>query len=182
MRKIVAGLFISLDGVVEAPDKWHFPYLNEELGQAVQSQMAQADAMLLGRKTYQEFAGFWPNQGRDVELADFMNQTPKYVVSNTLTALDWQNSTLISGNVKEALSALKEQPGKSLNITGSGTLVRSLLEDGLLDELHLFVHPIVVQKGKRLFEGQGETVPLKLADSKTFSNGVLYVTYTPAPA
>src|SRR5262249_20730525 len=182
MRKIVAGLFISLDGVVEAPDKWHFPYLNEEMGQAVQAQMAQADAMLLGRKTYQEFAGFWPNQGSDVEGADFMNQTPKYVVSNTLTALDWQNSTLISGNVKEALSALKEQPGKNLNITGSGTLVRSLLQDGLLDELHLLVHPIVVQKGKRLFEGQGETVPLKLTDSKTFSNGVLYVTYTPAPA
>jgi dihydrofolate reductase len=182
MRKIVAGLFVSLDGVFEAPDQWHFPYFNEEMGQAVQAQMEQGDAMLLGRKTYQEFAGYWPKQGSDVELADFMNSTPKYVVSNTLTALDWQNSTLISGDVKAALTALKEQPGKNLNITGSGTLVRTLLRDGLLDELRLLVHPIVVEKGLRLFDGAGERIPLTLTESQTFSSGVLYLTYVPASA
>jgi len=182
MRKIVAGLFVSLDGVFEAPDQWHFPYFDEDMGQAVQAQMEQADAMLLGRKTYQEFAGYWPKQGSDVELADHMNGTPKYVVSNTLTSLDWQNSTLINGDVRAALTALKSQPGKNLSITGSGTLVRSLLRDGLLDELHLLVHPIVVGKGKRLFDDQGDRVPLTLAASKTFGSGVLYLTYTPAPA
>jgi len=182
MRKIVAGLFVSLDGVFEAPDQWHFPYFDEEMGQAVQAQMEQGDAMLLGRKTYQEFAGFWPNQGSDVELADFMNGIPKYVVSNSLSTLDWQNSTLINGDVAAALTALKSRPGKNLNITGSGTLVRSLLREGLLDELRLLVHPIVVQKGKRLFEGEGDRVPLTLADSKTFGSGVLYLTYTPAAA
>jgi dihydrofolate reductase len=182
MRKIVAGLFVSLDGVFEAPDQWHFPYFDEEMGQAVQAQMEQSDAMLLGRKTYQEFASYWPKQGSDVELADHMNGMPKYVVSNTLTSLDWQNSTLISGDVRGTLTALKSQPGKALGITGSGTLVRSLLRDGLLDELHLLVHPIVVEKGMRLFDGQGDRVPLTLAASKTFGSGVLYLTYTPAPA
>ena len=111
MRKIVAGLFISLDGVFEAPDQWHFPYFNDEMGEAVGSQMAAADTMLLGRVTYQEFAGFWPHQGSDVELADQMNNTPKVVVSTTLDAVDeWQNSTLINGNVAEELTALKRQP------------------------------------------------------------------------
>ena len=152
MRKIVAGLFISLDGVFEAPDQWHFPYFNDEMGEAVGSQMAAADTMLLGRVTYQEFAGFWPHQGSDVELADQMNNTQKVVVSTTLDAVDeWQNSTLINGNVAEELTALKRQPGKDIGITGSGTLIRSLLHDDLLDELRLLVHPIVVGGGKRLF-------------------------------
>jgi dihydrofolate reductase len=184
VRKIVAGLFISLDGVYEAPDKWHFPYFNDKMGEAVGSQMAASDAMLLGRVTYQEFAGFWPNQSSDeVDIADFMNNTPKFVVSNTLDNVDaWQNSTLIKGNVAEELTRLKQQPGKDIGITGSGTLVRSLLRDGLLDELRLLVHPIVVGRGKRLFEGEGDQVPLKLVESKTFGTGVVYVTYQRAGA
>ena len=184
MRKIVAGLFISLDGVYEAPDKWHFPYFNDEMGEAVGSQMAASDAMLLGRVTYQEFAGFWPNQSNDeIEVADYMNNTPKFVVSNTLDSVDeWQNSTLIKGNVAEELTKLKNQPGKDIGITGSGSLVRSLLRDGLLDELRLLVHPIVVGRGKRLFEGEGAQTPLKLVESKTLSTGVVYVTYAPAGA
>jgi dihydrofolate reductase len=118
--------------------------------------MAASDAMLLGRVTYEEFAAFWPFQvgsDEDQQIADYMNNTPKYVVSTTLEEpLEWQNSTLIKENVAEEVAKLKQQPGKDISITGSGTLVRSLLEDDLLDELRLMVHPIVVGSGKRLFE------------------------------
>ena len=180
MRKIVAGLFLSLDGVMESPDKWHFPYFNEEMGELIGSQMAAADTMLLGRRTYQEFAGYWPNQTSEVELADYMNNTPKLVASTTLDTVEWQNSTLIKGNVAEELTKLKQQPGKNISITGSATLVRSLLRDKVLDELRLLVHPIVVGSGRRLFEDGGDQLPLRLLDSNTFSTGVLSLTYAPA--
>src|SRR6266498_2569856 len=122
MRKITAGLHVSLDGVVEAPDTWVFPYnyANDEMTQAIGSAMATADTMLLGRTTYQEFAGHWPNQTGDI--ADFMNKTPKLVVSTTLDRADWENSTLISGNVAEELTRRKRQSGKDLNVVGSITL------------------------------------------------------------
>jgi dihydrofolate reductase len=174
MRKIISGLFISLDGVVEAPDQWHFPYFNDEMGNAVQSMMNDGDAMLLGRRTYEEFAAYWPTSTDD--FAEHMNGTPKYVVSNTLTSADWQNSTLVSGDVMKELAELKQQPGGNLSMTGSGTLVTSLLREGLLDELHLLVHPIVVGSGKRLFD-DGAQVPLRLTTSQTFSTGVLHLTY-----
>jgi dihydrofolate reductase len=180
MRKIVAGLFISLDGVYEAPETWHFPYFNDEMGEAVGAQMAESDCMLLGRVTYEEFAAYWPNQtsdGEAGEMAGFMNETPKYVVSSTLTNTAWKNTTLIDGsNAAEELTRLKQRPGKDISITGSATLVRSLLRDGLLDELRLLAHPIVVGHGKRLFD-DGARVPLTLADSRTFSTGVLALTY-----
>ncbi|GAA3952371.1 dihydrofolate reductase family protein [Actinomadura viridis] len=177
MRKIVSGLFISLDGVVEAPDQWHFPYFDEEMGEVVQGLMDGSDAMLLGRRTYEEFASFWPTSTD--EGAEHMNGTPKYVVSNTLTSAEWQNTTLISGDVNKELARLKEQPGGNLGVTGSGTLVRSLLRDGLLDELHLLMHPIAVGTGKRLFD-DGPQVPLRLTGSKTFGSGVLHLTYVRA--
>lgn len=182
MRKIVSGLFIALDGVYEEPGDWHFPYFNDEMGAAVDEQMQATDTMLLGRKTYEEFASFWPSQTNDdVDIADHMNNTPKVVVSTTLENADaWQNSTLIRGNVAEELTKLKQQPGKDIGITGSGTLVASLLEMGLLDELRLLVHPIVANSGKRLFSGDGERHPLELVDSRVFQNGVLYLTYQPA--
>ncbi|MCW6009620.1 dihydrofolate reductase family protein [Micromonospora sp. CPCC 205371] len=172
MRKIVAGFFISLDGVVEAPETWHFPYFNDEMGGAVQAMMGEA--MLLGRRTYEGFAEYWPNSTD--EFADHMNNTPKYVVSQTLTSADWQNSTLISGDVVKELTRLKEEPGGTISTTGSGTLVVSLLREGLIDELHLLLHPIVVGSGKRLFD-DGAQVPLRLIDSKTFSTGVLHLVY-----
>lgn len=182
MRKIVAGLFVSLDGVMESPEQWHFPYFNDEMGQAVASQLAASDTMLLGRRTYEEFAGYWANQGSEVEFADQINQTPKLVASTTLTSVDWQNSTLIRGDVAQELRRIKTEPGKDISITGSATLVRSLLRDGLIDELRLLVHPIVVGSGRRLFEDGGDRVPLKLVESQTFSTGVLYLTYAPADA
>ncbi|HEX5505563.1 MAG TPA: dihydrofolate reductase family protein [Thermomicrobiales bacterium] len=181
MRKVVAGLFISLDGVVEAPETWHFPYFNDEMGREVESQMTATDAMLLGRVTYEGFAAFWPNQSDDDPIAARMNGTPKYVVSTTLDRADWQNTTLINGDIAEAITRLKEQPGKDIGITGSATLVRSLLRDGLLDELHLLVHPIVVGSGKRLFPDGSDRVALELADSQIFSTGVLSLTYRRAP-
>jgi dihydrofolate reductase len=180
MRKIVSGLFISLDGVIEAPAEWHFPYFNDEMGEIVGSQMAQSDAMLLGRKTYEEFASYWPHQPSDVEPADHMNGVAKYVVTSTLDTLEWQNSTRIDGDDLYAqLTALKEKPGGDIGITGSGALVRSLLDLGLLDELRLLVHPIVVGSGQRLFP-DGKRVPLALADHRKLETGVLYLTYVPA--
>src|SRR5262245_12714917 len=117
MRKIVAGIFLSLDGVMEAPDKWHFPYWNDEMGQIVEAGMAESDAMLLGRVTYQEFASFWPNANpEEIPVANHMNNTPKYVVSTTLDKAEWQNTTLIKDNVVEQLTRLKQQPGKNISI------------------------------------------------------------------
>jgi dihydrofolate reductase len=181
MRKIIAGLFMSLDGVIESPEKWHSPYFNDEMGEAVWSQMATSDTLLLGRQTYQEFAASWPERtGDDNPMASYMNNTPKLVVSTTLKKLDWQNSTLINSNIRQELTKLKQQPGKNISITGSATLVRSLLRDRLIDELALMVHPIVVGTGKRLFEDRSDGVPLRLVDSKIFNTGVLFVTYAPA--
>jgi dihydrofolate reductase len=182
MRKVVASEFISLDGVVESPEKWHFPYFNDQMGDAIGAAMATSDAMLMGRVLYEEWAAFWPKQDPDENpVAVRMNGVRKYVVSTTLEEpLEWQNSTRIGDNVAEEISRLKEQPGKDISISGSPTLVRSLLEEDLLDELRLMVHPIVVGSGKRLFENGGEQKALELVDSKTFSTGVLYLTYQPA--
>jgi dihydrofolate reductase len=144
MRKVIASEFVSLDGVMESPEKWHFPYFNDEMGEAIGVTMAEADAMLLGRVTYEEWAAFWPSQG-ERDVAGYMNNTPKYVVLATLEeSLEWNNSTLIRGDVAEEIAKLKRKPGKDISISGSGALVRSLLADDLLDELRLMVHPIVV--------------------------------------
>jgi dihydrofolate reductase len=179
MRKIVAGLFISLDGVVEAADQWMGPWFNAELGQTIGSLMAAQDAMLLGRVTYQDFAAHWPQQTG--EMADTMNGTAKYVVSGTLQSADWQNSTLIpAASAFAEIAELKQQPGKNIGMTGSGTLVSSLLREGLLDELHLFVFPLVAGPGQRLFTGSGDKLPLKLLDSATFGSGVVHSTYAKA--
>jgi len=184
MRKVIASELVSLDGVMESPDRWHFPYFNDEMGEAISAAMAAADAMLLGRVTYQEFAAFWPSQedsDEDQEIADYMNNTPKFIVSTTLEEpLEWNNSTLIKENVAEEVAKLKQQPGEDISITGSGTLVGSLVQEDLLDELRLMVHPIVVGSGKRLFEDGSDQKALKLVDSKTFSTGVLYLTYQAA--
>jgi dihydrofolate reductase len=185
MRKVIASELVSLDGVVESPEKWHFPYFNDEMAEVIGAAMAASDSMLLGRVTYEEFAAFWPSQeegsDEDQETTDYMNNTPKFVVSKTLEEpLEWNNSTLIKGDIADEITKLKQQPGKDISITGSPTLVRSLLQDDLLDELRLMLHPIVVGSGKRLFEDGSDQKALQLVDSKTFSTGVLYLTYQPA--
>lgn len=181
MRKIVSGLFISLDGVFESPHEWHFPYWSDEMGAAIQKQMAVSDALLLGRVGFQEFAQFWPQQPSDGDIADYMNGTPKYVVSNTIDSVaEWQNSTLICGDVMAEVRALKEQPGQTIGMSGSGMLVRSLLAEGLLDELRLLVHPVVVGKGKRLFPDGTPHLGLALTESEALPNGVMALTYVKA--
>jgi dihydrofolate reductase len=179
MRKIVAGLFISLDGVIEDANAWTGPWFNAEVGQAVGSMIAAQDAMLLGRVTYDAFAAHWPHQTG--EMADTMNGAVKYVVSGTLESADWQNTTLIPrDHAAEQIAGLKRQPGKDIGMTGSGTLVSWLLREGLLDELHLLVFPVVLGHGKRLFAEPGDKVPLKLAGSATYETGVVHLTYARA--
>ncbi|WP_436495116.1 dihydrofolate reductase family protein [Actinokineospora sp. HUAS TT18] len=178
MRKIISSLFVSLDGVAEAPDTWHFPYFNDEMGNAIGAAMANADCMLLGRKQYEEFAGYWPNS--DDEFAGFMNDQKKYVVTNTLTEATWNNTEIITGDVLAELKALKDAEGKDISITGSLTLVRSLLTAGLLDQLQLFVHPVVLGAGARWFDSLDSKVELTLTTSETFTTGVINQVYTTA--
>jgi dihydrofolate reductase len=179
MRKIVAGLSISLDGVIEDADQWMGPWFGPELGQAIGSMIAAQDAMLLGRVTYDGFAAYWPHQTGD--MANAMNGTAKFVVSGTLTSADWQNSTLIpAASAYAEIAELKQQPGQNIGMTGSATLVSSLLREGLLDELHLFVFPVVLGSGKRLFAAPGDKLPLRLIDSATYGTGVVHLTYAKA--
>lgn len=178
MRKIVAGLYVSVDGVVEAPDTWTGPYFSPEVGQVVGSLIAGGDTLLLGRVTYQGFAAAFGGQSGG--MADTMNSFPKVVVSTTLDRADWQNSTLISGGVAAKITKLKQQPGRNINVSGSGTLVSWLLRQGLLDQLDLLMFPVVVGHGKRLFGADGNQVGLTLAASEAFSSGVVHLTYHPA--
>ncbi len=175
MRKVVATELVSVDSVMGSPEEWAFSYSNDEMEEANASGMATSDAMQLGRVAYQEFASYWPYQNSaEQPFTDYLNNTPKFVVSTTLEEpLQWQNSTLIEGNVAEEITTLKQQPGKDIGIVGSGALVRSLLRDGLLDQLTLMVHPIVVGRGKRLFEEEGDRKALELVESRTFGTGVL---------
>ena len=187
MRKIIAGLFISLDGVVEAPDQWHFPYFNDEMGAAVGESLGSADTVLFGRKTYDSFAGAWPEReaagGEDAEFAKIIGDQRKIVVSNQTLEFTWRNSEQLKGDFVEAVTALKNEPGDSnIALSDSVSVVRQLLAAGLLDELHLLVHPIAVRKGMRLFDEGESPIPLALIKSETFKTGVLNLVYAPADA
>jgi len=177
MGFIKSSLFISLDGVIESPETWHFPYFDDQMGAVVGEMMSDNDAILIGRHTYDAFANYWPNADPADPTTEVMNGTRKYVVSNTLTEPTWENSTVITGDVASELIKLKAD--SRLGTTGSAALVRWLLEQRLVDELHLLVHPIVVGHGKKLF-ADGPTVPLKLVSSTTFDTGVLHLVYAAA--
>ena len=184
MRKIKATLFISVDGVVEAPDQWHFPYFSDEMGAAVDSVMGHVDTLLIGRVTYDSFAAAWPERetagGEDAAFAKALGDARKIVVSRQDLELKWRNSELLKGDLVDAIAALKEEPGDThIAISGSPSIVRQLLEAGLLDELHLLVHPIAVRDGMRLFEDGASRLPLKLLSSETFEKGVLNLIYGP---
>lgn len=175
MRKIVAGEFVSADGVMEAADQWQLPYQSEEMGEITERQIRDASAFLMGRVTYEMFAGYWPTlKNNEFGVADKMNSAPKYVVSTTLQKADWNNSTQLKSI--EELRKLKQQTGGTIAIIGSMKLVHSLLDAGLMDEVQALVHPIVLGKGGRLFP-DGYHSPMKLADSKILSNGVVYLSY-----
>jgi dihydrofolate reductase len=187
MKKITAGLFIALDGVVEAPDQWHFPYFNDEMGAAVDATFSAADTMLFGRTTYDSFAGAWPEReaagGEDADFAKKLGDARKIVVSNQQLEFTWRNSEQLQGDLVEAVTALKNEPGDAtIGMSGSVSVVRQLLGAGLIDELHLLVHPIAVRKGMRLFDEGEPPIPLALISSQTFKTGVLNLVYAPAEA
>jgi dihydrofolate reductase len=177
MRKIIAGMFISLDGVVEAPEKWNPPYYDDELNEAVMARIASAGAHLYGRRSYELFRSVFTGPGAPPH-APLMTNTPKIVVSSSLDKADWGPTTVISDDAGPALARLKEQPGRDITVGASGTLVRFLLRERLLDELQLFVHPVIVGSGARLFEGYRDSVPLALAHCHAHRNGVLALYYT----
>ncbi len=180
MRRIRSNFFISLDGVVESPDKWHFRYFDDEMGAAIGATSATRDAMLMGRVLYEEWAAYWPEHA-DEPFGDVMNSIKKYVISNSLQAAEWQNSEIINGNIAQKLAGIKAQEGGDIAISGSATTVRWLLRAGLLDELNLLVHPIVVGGGlARLFPPDEPSIPLELRSAQTFKTGVLNLSYTPA--
>jgi dihydrofolate reductase len=180
MRKIKSNFFISLDGVVESPDKWHFPYFDDEMGAAVGAGFATTDALLMGRVLYEEWAAYWPEHA-DEPFGDVMNSMKKYVVSSSLQSAEWENSELVNGDVAKKLTDLKATDGGDIAMSGSATTVRWLLREGLLDELNLLVHPIAVGSGlARLFPPDEPTVALELRSSETFKSGVLNLSYAPA--
>jgi dihydrofolate reductase len=181
MRKIIAGEFISLDGVIESADQLTGRYFNDELGQALGGTMAETDTLLMGRVTYQQFVPSWAGKtGTEDPVSAHMSK-PKFVISTTLNdTTEWAGSNLLKGNVAEQLTRLKDEPGKNILVLGSATLVQWLLREGLLDELDLLVFPVVLGHGKRLFDTEGSHAELTLTHCEAFSTGVLHLTYQPA--
>ena len=190
MGKIVSNFFISLDGSSRRPTSGtSFPYFNDEMGAAFGHGLAACEAFLMGRVLYDQWVEYWPKYGEVAgppgeptdarDFADFINDVPKYVVSNTLTEATWSNTTIVSGDVAARLRDIKWQTAGDIGMSGSATLVRWLLANGLLDELRLLIHPIAVGHGQRLFEDT-PTRPLRLLRHEAFETGVLNVTYAPA--
>lgn len=178
MRKMTAGLFHSIDGVVEAPNEWQSDQFDAELGQSLNRTLAATDTVLLGRKGYEEWAGFWPTADFEDDFKTFINAVPKFVASRTLSGpLAWQNSSLIEGDFIAFVRALKQQPGKDIAAMGGFSLVRQLLFAGLLDELTLITHPVVAGKGRHLFEPTDPVTRLTLKDSVRTSSGNVMLTY-----
>jgi dihydrofolate reductase len=193
MRKLFVNEFLTLDGVMQGPGDpnedrsdgfdqggWQLPYFDEVFGNTITEGLQQTGGLLLGRRTYEIFAGHWPNQPPGDPLASLLNEMPKYVVSTSLSEpLAWQNSTVIRGDLPNQIGKLKQQSGMDIQVIGSGELVQSLIRDDLIDEFRLMIHPLVLGNGKHLFREGGPPLRLQLADSKTTSKGVLILTYTP---
>jgi dihydrofolate reductase len=177
MGRITAWLISTVDGVVGAPERWSPPYMNEEVNAEIGAGMPAQGSVLLGRRTYQETAAFWPHQEGN-PFADYLNKSTKYVVSATLDRLEWANSRLVTGDLAEEVATLKRQLGEDLLVLGSPSLVRWLLRQGLLDELTLNLCPIVLGSGLRLFDPTTE-LRLELVEATTYGTGVLRVLYRP---
>jgi dihydrofolate reductase len=180
MRKLTAGLFHAIDGVVEAPDQWQFDAFDDELGALFGKFLAATDTVLLGRKGYQEWAQYWPNAEADQDFAAWINKAPKYVASRTLTQdqLTWQNSTLITGELEPFVRDLKTREGGEIAVMGGFSLTRQLLFAGLLDSLTLITHPVVAGAGRRhLFEPGDPTTRLELQECTRTSKGNVVATY-----
>lgn len=181
MRKVVARLLMSLDGVVESPDKWEFDSFDDDVREDLRSQISAEDAMLLGRTTYEEWEPYWPISTIE-PFATHINNAQKIVVSTTLEEVKWaekNNATLAQANLAEEIAELKKQPGKNIGVHGSPTLIGSMLKDDLVDEIRLAVYPVVAGSGKRLFEDGRAPKRLVLVDSKTSRTGVSLLAYRP---
>jgi dihydrofolate reductase len=181
MGKIAVHEFITLDGVIEDP-RWSMDYpFDPKMGQAIGAIMGASEGLLLGRRTYEMFAPAWSTRtAEDDPGAPFMNDTTKYVVSGTLSSADWQNSEIIGAYSPQTIRALKERIGGNLYVSGSATLVRAMLADGLVDELHLFVYPLALGSGLRLFGEATSPIKLALGGSESYDSGILHLTYVPA--
>ncbi|HEY9010774.1 MAG TPA: dihydrofolate reductase family protein [Devosia sp.] len=179
MRKLTAGYFHSIDGVVEAPNLWQFDAFDDELGAFLNETMAKTDTVLMGRVGYQEWAGYWPTAEQDQDFAGYINRTPKFVASRTLKPADltWQNSTLIEGELADFVRQLKAQPGGDIAVMAGFSLARELFFAGLLDELTLITHPVVAGAGRHLFEPGDPVSRLELKRSQITSKGNVVVTY-----
>lgn len=188
MRKVIVSEYVTLDGVMEDPGGaegfehggWSFQFWSDEAAKYKFDELFASDALLLGRTTYQGFAKAWPSMKDEQGFADRMNSLPKYVVSTTLQELTWNNSKLIKEHVAEEVSNLKQQPGQDILVAGSGELVHTLMQHNLVDEYRLMVYPIVLGSGKRLFGDGTATQVLRLVDTRTFSSGVVVLSYQPA--
>ncbi len=189
MRKLVAVTFVTLDGIMQGPGGpgeddsggfksggWSVNYWDDMMGQAMDEVFAKKPELLLGRKTYEIFAAYWPT-AKPEEGGDDLNKAKKYVVSKTLDKVDWQNSTLIKGDVVKEISKLKELDGPELQVHGSSNLLQTLLKHRLVDELYLKIVPVTIGKGKRLFGEETDPSGFKLVDSKISSTGVIIATY-----
>jgi dihydrofolate reductase len=189
MRKVIVSEFLSLDGVMQAPGNtdegfqyggWQIPYFDDVMGAVVDKGLKAAGGLLLGRRTYHHFAGYWPSAPEEQE-PELMNDLPKFVASTTLKEpLAWSNSTLLKGDVAGEVAELKERSGGDLLVYGSGELAQTLMRHNLVDEYRLMVHPVVLGTGKRLFRDDGSRRLLRLVDSTTSGTGVLLLTYRPA--
>jgi dihydrofolate reductase len=191
MRKLVAGEFVSLDGVYQAPGGpqedtdggfayggWTVPHFSDDMGQFMAEFINTADAYLLGRRTYDIFAGAWPLVTDDSDpIASKLNNAPKYVASNTLKTADWKNTTILSGDAVARVAELKQQPGGDIQMAGSGALIQTLLKNDLLDEVTLIIFPIVIGAGKRLFGDGALPRTFKLVNTRVFDSGVIVATY-----
>ncbi|CAM3320211.1 hypothetical protein PSET11_02078 [Arthrobacter ulcerisalmonis] len=179
MRKVTAGLFHSVDGVVADPFNFQFDSFDAELGQGMTTMMTTVDTVLLGRVSYAEWAGYWPNASTDEDFAGFINPVQKFVASKTLTSpLEWQNSTLMDAPLEEFVAGLKERDGGEIAICGSISVTRQLLFAGLLDELTLMTHPVVAGSGRRLFESGDPLTRLVLQEQSRTSKGNVISTYS----
>ena len=174
--RIVVSEFLTLDGVMEAPEKWVFPFADKEIDTLKLDEVLSADALLLGAVTYQIFADSWPSRSDPEGFADKMNSMPKYVVSTTSAKLAWNNSHQVNGTIAEEVARLKRQPGQTILVAGSGVLVQALMHHDLVDEYRLLVYPILLGKGKRLFK-DGSRALLKLVKAQAFRTGVVLLQY-----
>ena len=185
MAPIVSTLFIALDGVAEIDFSWHFPYFDENMGRAVSHDYDDVDVLLLGRVTYDSFAGAWPEReaagGEDAAFAKSLGDMRKVVVSRQPLKFTWRNSELLEGDLAEAVTELKADPAiEKILIPGSISVVQQLLAAGLVDEISLLVHPVAARKGKRLFDEADASYHLRLVKSEVFPTGVVWLTYAPA--